>query len=610
MDRNSILALAIIFLILLLWQGPYSKWLNPDQGEIAYQDIPETELSQTKQTRRETGEITGAETIQATEDTIPVSTFGTIKFTNLPAEKIIIDSPKYYGVISTKGGTIEEWILKEYPAFTGERLNIIRNNDHGNLGLSFESNEAFLIDLNQFDFIPKNRSSYNGEYKLSVDSGTESIKLTADLGQGRYIHKIFSFDPNTFNVMFDVEFENCQDIMGRYYEYEVTWGSGIRSMEKDIQDDMRRSKSLALFGEDKEEFDVGSSTVLTKMNERPLEGEVHWIATRNKYFCSAIIPLDTKGKGFQISGINIPNEIDIGSKNYISSMKMNFERKPVFSNSFLVYLGPVDHYTFKELTNSIGKDVQISKILDYHYITRPLTLLIYKVFNFLHNFIPNYGVVIIMFSLIITLLMYPLTAKSYKSMKKMQVIQPMMAELKEKYKDDPKKFQQAQMNMFKELKINPLGGCLPMVFQMPVFFAIYPIFRTIELRGANFFWWINDLSAPDTVATIPLPIIGDYNINILLIIYAISLFVQQKIMMKGPQQNKMMVYMMPVMLLFFMSKLSSGFILYFIFFNLLSITQRYIVRDDDDDKTNTDVAVKKLENQVSNKKVPKKVKKK
>ena len=168
-------------------------------------------------------------------------------------------------------------------------------------------------------------------------------------------------------------------------------------------------------------------------------------------------------------------------------------------------------------------------------------------------------------------------------MKKMQDLQPLMTDLRGKYKKEPKKLQQMQMKLYKEHKINPLGGCLPFLFQMPIFFAIYPIFRSIELRGAPFFGWITDLSQPDTVATIPtiLPfnnLMYGNNVNVLTFVYAITMFVQQKIMMKDPKQ-KAMVYLMPLMLLLFLNRWSSGFILYFIIFMLLSILQRYVVKD-------------------------------
>ena len=192
-------------------------------------------------------------------------------------------------------------------------------------------------------------------------------------------------------------------------------------------------------------------------------------------------------------------------------------------------------------------------------------------------------------------------------MKNMQELQPLLNDLKEKYKDDPQRMQQAQIKLYKDLKINPLGSCLPLLFQMPIFFAIYPIFRTIELRGAPFIFWITDLARPDTVAHLPfsIPFYGN-SVNVLALIYAASMFIQQKIMMKDPKQ-KMLVYIMPVMMLHIFNRLSSGFILYFIIFNLVSITQRYLVRDGKNAEQSAEAA--KLQNRLSKKKVVRKKKK-
>jgi len=358
---------------------------------------------------------------------------------------------------------------------------------------------------------------------------------------------------------------------------------------------------MTLFGSDIEKFDIGGNP---QVNGKPVNGTIHWMATRNKYFCALIIPTDAKGTGIQLSGMNIPEEAEIGQKNYISTLEMKYTSRRSFSNSFLVYMGPVDYYTFKEITKTIGQDLKLADILDINSFIKPLSMVIYRIFNFLHGFIPNYGFVIIIFSLLINMLMYPLTAKSYKSMKKMQELQPLMNELKNKYKDEPQKLQQAQIKMYKELKINPVGGCLPMLLQMPVFFAIYPIFRTIELRGAPFILWIKDLAVPDTVATLPfsLPAYGD-QVNVLTFVYAITMFIQQKITMKDPKQ-KMMIYIMPVVLLFVLNRLSSGFILYFIIFFLLSIGQRFLVRDGSDAETAS--AISEMKKKITAKKGPKK----
>ncbi|KPK90765.1 hypothetical protein AMJ80_07985, partial [bacterium SM23_31] len=513
---------------------------------------------------------------------------------------ITIESPLYRGIFSTKGGTIKEWILKEHQDPAGEPVNLIRNNNSGNLGIAFLSLEGDSVKPADLDFIPENITPINGNYTISVDDQKKNFTLTADLGKERKIRKRYTFDPNSLTITMGIEFENCQELINNQ-KYSLIWGTGIRTSEanfdeaqktpelsverriiqNNIEDDMRYSKSMALFGSGVEKFDIKN----TPYREEELSsGDVHWITTKSKYFCATVIPKDNPGINVKFGGQSIPKEALLGRKNYVTVLTMDFSSPPpLFTDNFLVYLGPVDKRKFEELAKELGKDLKFKEVLDINSWIRGLSMLIYQIFLFLHSFIPNYGLVIIVFSILINFLLYPLTAKSYKSMKKMQEIQPLLTEIREKYKKEPQKFQQAQLKIYKEYKVNPVGGCLPMLFQMPIFFSIYPIFRSIELRGAPFIWWITDLSKPDTIATIPsiLPLnnlMYGNQVNILVIIYAISLFIQQKIMMKDPKQ-KAMVYIMPIMLLLLLNRWYSGFILYWLFFNLLSIIQRYLVRE-------------------------------
>jgi len=197
-------------------------------------------------------------------------------------------------------------------------------------------------------------------------------------------------------------------------------------------------------------------------------------------------------------------------------------------------------------------------------------------FHMLHLFIPNYGFVIIVFSIIIKLALHPLSKTSMKSMKKMQALQPLMTEIREKYKDDPQKMNQQVMNLYKDYGVNPAAGCLPMLLQMPILFALYSVFRSsIELRQAEFLWWIHDLSIPDVVAKLPfaLPIFGITEISGLALAMGITMFVQQKMTVTDPRQAAM-VWVMPIMMTLLFNSFPSGLNLYYFVFNILSIGQQ------------------------------------
>jgi YidC/Oxa1 family membrane protein insertase len=227
----------------------------------------------------------------------------------------------------------------------------------------------------------------------------------------------------------------------------------------------------------------------------------------------------------------------------------------------------------------VGAD--LAKIVDFGFfdiIAKPLL----HVMNFLHRYLPNYGVVIIIITIIVKLLFWPLSNKSYQSMSQMKKLQPKMAELRAKYKNDKKMMNQEIMNLYKLYKVNPLGGCLPMIFQIPVFFAFYKmLYQAIELRHAPFFLWIDDLSAPDRLFsfdfTIPM-MTAPYGIPVLTIIMGASMFLQQKMSPPpgDPTQAKMMMFM-PIFFTFIFINFPSGLVLYWLVNNILSMGQQYYV---------------------------------
>jgi YidC/Oxa1 family membrane protein insertase len=214
------------------------------------------------------------------------------------------------------------------------------------------------------------------------------------------------------------------------------------------------------------------------------------------------------------------------------------------------------------------------------FLVRPIAqYFILPLFLFLHKFISNWGLVIIIFSIIMKILLTPFTRYQMKSMKKMGELQPKMAAIREKYADDQQKQQQMMMKMYKEEKINPAGGCLPLLLQMPILYALFGVFSsTIELRQANFMLWIHDLAVPDVILQLPfkIPLFGIDYLSGLAILMGVTMFIQQKMTVKDPKQMAM-VYMMPIMLTLLFTTLPAGLNLYYFMFNLLSIIEQYFV---------------------------------
>jgi YidC/Oxa1 family membrane protein insertase len=244
-------------------------------------------------------------------------------------------------------------------------------------------------------------------------------------------------------------------------------------------------------------------------------------------------------------------------------------------NSFILYAGPKEYDILKTL------NVGLEHIIDFGFFSI-LAVPLFWLLKLFYGLIGNYGWAIMLLTIVTRIPFIPLINKSQKSMKKMQEVQPRMAEIKEKYKKDPQRMQKEMMEIYKTHKVNPLGGCLPMLLQIPVFFALYKILLiTIELRSAPFMLWIKDLSAPDTLfGHLPaaLPLIGGFAVGPLPIVMGATMIIQQKMTPSSldPAQNKMMMFM-PVIFTFLFLNFASGLVLYWLVNNIFSITQQFYV---------------------------------
>jgi YidC/Oxa1 family membrane protein insertase len=279
-------------------------------------------------------------------------------------------------------------------------------------------------------------------------------------------------------------------------------------------------------------------------------------------------------------------------ESYSIALKIPFREGTDEKKTVTVFLGPMDHTVLK----SYGVSLESMMSLGWAFLVRPISeYIMLPSFGFLHLIIPNWGIVIIVFSIIIKIVLHPLTKTSMKSMKKMQALQPLMDEIKVKYKDDPQKMNSAVMNLYKEYGVNPAGGCLPMLLQMPILYALYMVFRSaIQLRQASFVWWINDLSIPDVIYSLPfhLPVFGVKDISGLAVFMGITMFVQQKMSVKDPRQ-KMMIWMMPIMWVLLFMSFPSGLNLYYTTFNILAIGQQMYINKQAEDEPLRKVEPKK-----------------
>jgi YidC/Oxa1 family membrane protein insertase len=284
---------------------------------------------------------------------------------------------------------------------------------------------------------------------------------------------------------------------------------------------------------------------------------IRWVGVRSKYFLLALVPkvapdgvaLMSRARGEEAiaSGLRVPLGLD-GPTVY----------------EFELYAGPMQYHLLEQLR------AELERAMDLGWkIVVPFTRLLLVFFQAVHRAVPNYGLVIIILSAVVKLVFYPLTRKSMESMRQMQLLKPEMDRLNEKYKDDPQRKNQAVLELYRKHKVNPLGGCLPVLVQMPVFVALYSALNTaIELRKAPFTLWIHDLSAPDRIGSI----VG-MPIHVLPLIMAGTMIWQQKLTPTDPRQAAM-AYMMPVIMTVFFYAMPSGLVLYWTVTNLMAVAQQ------------------------------------
>ncbi|MBI87042.1 MAG: hypothetical protein CMG63_03060, partial [Candidatus Marinimicrobia bacterium] len=466
-----------------------------------------------------------------------------------------IETELYVAKVSSfNGGSIKDFFLKGFLSPDSQEVNTIARNKKNNLEIEIQDLNGNLIPLNVDWALTSqpNRLAKNSE---------QTLEYSLELFPGKKIKKTLLFSPNNYTVEIKLSFEQVKNLI--YRDVRFSWNGGLATTEKDSIDDKTYFKATVYQGNEMEELKVKESS----RESKKLNGSTAWGAIRTKYFISALIP----DKPETIRFAEISGE-DKNQEEYSLSFVFDCFQK----TSFTLYHGPLEYEKIKLL--SVGLD----EVMDFGWsFIRPISKAVLFSLKRMHDYIPNYGVVLIVFSVLVKILVFPLTKKSYQSTAAMQEIQPEANKLREKYKNNPQKLNQATMQLYKSKGVNPLGGCLPMLLQMPLLFALFQVFRTtIELRNEPFVWWIKDLSAPDIIVNLPftIPLYGSH-IAFLPILMALSTYAQQKMMSGGIQQpqQKMMQNFMLVFFFLIFNNFPSGLNLYYTLFNVLTIAQQKLL---------------------------------
>ncbi len=592
MDRQAIIGFVIIAVLFVLWMfytAPDPETARQQQtAEQTQEEEQKTPADQVTEGDVETPAAAEAPAAADSTDSEAEGKYGKW-FGHLVDGRDItftVETELYDVVFSARGGTIKRWTLSDFTTWKDNPLQLIDWKRKNDVNIVFASSDGRIVNTKDLYF---RFSEYpeNGKVVLT-DSMTYSFEAILPVkGDSVAIVKRYVVRSGGYNVDFDIEMRNMSEVIANY-EYEVLIHSPALS-ERNSVEEASFSEANVYVEDSRSSFNADDTE--ERLREA-VQGETDWVSINNKYFLSALIARDEfKGNGAYVEGIMKPLPDEGQREIYEAGIMVKYRGNEREVSHFRVYIGPMDY----ELLQTQHEGLEQILSLGWEFIVRPFSeYFVMPLFTFLHKFIPNYGLVIIIFSIIVKLLLYPLTKSSMKSMQRMQKLQPLISEMREKYKDDQQKQNVEIMKMYKEYGVNPAGGCLPMALQMPILFALFTIFRsTIELRHEPFMLWIDDLSAPDILFSLPtkIPVLGMSFVSGLALLMAATMFIQQKMSVKDPRQ-KSMVYIMPLMFWFLFNSFPSGLNLYYFMFNLLSIGQQYLINKRHQDEPLTKVAPK------------------
>ncbi|RLC05689.1 MAG: membrane protein insertase YidC [Deltaproteobacteria bacterium] len=401
-----------------------------------------------------------------------------------------------------------------------------------------------------------------------VSQGEKTIEFIFETPQGIVVKKIFTFKADSYLIDCDIVFQNGS---------AMALNDSLVISTPGFYDDVVKKQSRFAFVGPMASIDNKYKAIKPKKikEQDTYLGKIDWSGFTEQYFLTAVMPqkaesINTTDTKLKLSFVN-----DIVTSSYIQKMDRLDPGKQA-DYAFTFYMGPKSLKVFGHYDNSLKNAINFGF---FNVIAKPLLI----VMNTIHGVIPNYGVAIILLTIFIKLIFWPLGTKSYRSMNKMKKVQPLMTELREKYKDDKQKMNQEVMALYKTYKVNPASGCLPMVVQMPIFFALYRmLYQAIELRHAPFFGWISDLSAPDRLFDLnfAIPMMQKpYGIPMLTLLMGASFLLQQKMTPTtgDPMQAKMMM-LMPIFMTVLFINFPAGLVLYMFVNNLISMGQQYYIQ--------------------------------
>lgn len=573
MDKNTITGLVVIFLILI----GFSYFTRPSeeqvreiqrQDSIAKVEQQKRELLATQQ--QENTSLTDAPVSTAHRDSVFVQE-------NTENKTITLENDKIKLHISTRGGRIVYVDLKEYRTHDSLPL-VLWKNGETSFGMNFYARNQ-QINTEKFVFTPSTTAAtlYAKDQEQIL-----SMRLYAD--STRYIEYLYKLAPDSYEADFTIITHNMGDVIASNSSFlNLFWSINMPQLEKSKDFENRYTGVYYKFMEDNVD-----NLSLTSDEQETLPNKVQWIDFKQQFFSSILITEQPFSDVLLSS--NISKEAGY-LKNVSAEIPLPYNGKANEQYNMKFFFGPNAY----EVLKAYGEDIDLPDLINmgWRWIAWINKYFVIPIFNFLQNHTSlNYGIIILLLTLIIKIILFPLTYKSYMSQAKMRVLKPQVDELSKKYPaDKAMERQQATMKLYKQAGVNPMGGCLPMLIQMPILIALFYFFPgAIGLRQQSFLW-ATDLASYDSIATLPftIPFYGNHVSLFCLLMTATNIIYMVMNNKNQPQNDQMkgmqtMMYIMPIMFLFIFNSYSSGLSYYYFIATLITILQTWIIRKFVDDQ--------------------------
>ncbi len=569
MDRNTITGLVVIALILI----GYSYFMSPSKEELkamhVRDSIARVEAQRAAALEKERQADFAAQ--QQNTETQQAGTEAIFKQDSLPVEQYTLENNKIKLHINTKGGCIDYVDLKGYR--THDSLPLILWKDHkSSMGLNFYARNK-QINTADLIFVPN-----TNQKELNAEGAEQVLTMRAYVDENKYLEFEYKLAPDSYMVDFNINTYNLNDVIASNTNFlTLYWGVDMPQLEKSRDFESRYTGVYYNFSNNDVEH-----LSLTGDEKVDLPTSVKWVAYKQQFFSSVLIANESF-PNVLVSTAN--NTIPGFLKTADAEISLPYSGKAIEKYDMHFYFGPNSYPTLREY----GKDIELPKLVDlgWKWIAWFNRYVVIPIFNFLEtNVTLNYGLIIFLLTLIIKLVLFPLTYKSYMSQAKMRVLKPQIDEINKKIPaDKAMERQQAVMKLYKKAGVNPMGGCLPMLLQMPILIALFYFFPgAIELRQKSFLW-ATDLASYDSIATLPftIPFYGNH-VSLFCLLMTITNILYMWYNSKNQPQNdqmkgmQVMMYIMPIMFLFIFNSYSSGLSYYYFIATLITIVQTWAIR--------------------------------